>query len=68
MIWYEYLGGSKAYQALIAAGMGAMAWFTIPIQARVDNLFQFLLYWAGCMSVYGFYRIRETKIKNGQPK
>lgn len=68
-MWYDYLGGRKAYKELIAAGLGVMAWFTIPEQARVDNLFQFLLYWAGCLAIYAYSNITAKKIKNGdKPK
>lgn len=64
-MWYDFFGGRKAYKELIAAGLGVMAWFTIPVQARVDNLFQFLLYWAGCLTIYAYSNLKEHKIKNG---
>ena len=68
MKWYDKVfGGRKAYQAVIAAGLGAMAWFTIPIGIRSTYLFQFLLYWAACFGIYGWSNIKEHKI-NGAPK
>ena len=67
MMWYEYLGGRKAYQALLAAGLGLVAWFTMPEANKNTYLFQFLLYWAGCFGIYGWSNIKEHQL-NGQPK
>lgn len=64
-MWYNFFGGKKSFKEFVAAGLGVMAWFTIPVQSRVTNLFQFLLYWAGCLAIYAYSNLKEKKI-NGQ--
>lgn len=67
--WYDHaFGGKKAFQGLVAAGLGVMAWFTIPQEARVTNLLQFLGYWLICLSVYVYSNLKTKKINNGGDK
>ena len=67
MKWFDHIfGGRKTMQAFMAAGLGAMAWFTIPMAVRSTYLFQFLLYWAACFGIYGWYNIKEHQLNGGQ--
>lgn len=64
-MWYDKVfGGRKSFQSFWASILGMFAYLLIPAYQRVEVIYWFLGYWAGCFALMGFYNIQEHKANN----
>ena len=65
-VWQDYVfGGTKAFQALVAAVIIAWGYGGLTVATKAENFFLFVGGELACAGIYSFFRNQHHKMKNG---
>ena len=65
-VWQDYaFGGTKAFQAFVAAWLILWAFMTLSDTAQANNFPFFVGAELACAGIYSYFRNKHHKMKNG---